>query len=106
MDDGATKDVQDVREILCPTCSGKMEQGWVSFWNPFGFQKVRWKPTKPRYVRMSVPEDSFVLLEARLYPHSPRVGMRCPECAPQSCHLMPAMNEHQARGSANVRSTL
>ena len=81
MDDEATKDVHAARDILCPICSAKMEQGWVAMWNPIVFQKVRWQPTKPGWVRMRVPEGSRVLLEARMGGEGARVAMRCPECA-------------------------
>lgn len=70
-----------MKDVLCPMCSAKMEQGWVVMWNPIVFQKVRWQPTKPGYVRMHVPEGARVLLEARMGGHGGRVAMSCPQCA-------------------------
>ena len=75
MDDEATTD------ISCPTCAAQMDAGWVAMWNPIAFQKVRWQPTEPGYVRLRVPEGARVILGARAGGKGGRVAMLWPSCA-------------------------
>jgi len=75
MDDDAATD------ISCPTCSERMDSGWVAMWNPILGQKIRWQRTKPGHVRMHIPQGARVVLAAPVGGRDARVAMRCPTCA-------------------------
>jgi len=75
MDDDAATD------ISCPTCSARMDSGWVAMWNPIIGQKVRWQPTRPGYARLHIPKGARVVLAARVGGRDARLAMRCPSCA-------------------------
>lgn len=65
-----------------PVCSAPMEPGWITLWNPFLGQKVRWMPTAPGSGRRGrVPEGSAVLLQARVGGKDARQALRCTSCA-------------------------
>lgn len=58
-----------------------MTSGWVAMWNPIVGQQVRWQMEQPRYVRMRVPNDAKVVLEARVGGKDARRAARCMSCS-------------------------
>lgn len=58
-----------------------MTSGWLGMWNPVLGQKVRWQPTRPGWVRMRVPADAVVVLEARNGGKDAREALQCTACS-------------------------
>lgn len=54
-----------------------MLSGWLAMWNPILGQKVRWQPAKPQWRRLLVPEESAVVLRAKVGGKDARKAYRC-----------------------------
>ncbi len=67
--------------VNCPACHDDLIPGWLAMWNPVLGQKVRWQTARPGWVRLKVPQDAVVVMEARTGGKDARVALRCPTCS-------------------------